>query len=90
MTSALEAIILVDFAQESLGAMRTRAVELIDLVVTRASVVTRVRGTIVDVELALSPLETRQTVASVMTALVVARCTISVKNWLGNGTFHVL
>lgn len=77
MTGAFEAIILIDFAQQSFRSVRTRAVEPIDLVVTSASVMTRVVGAIVYVELTLSPLETRQTVAGVMTALIVARSAVS-------------
>ena len=77
VTRALEAVVLVDFAEETFGAVRTRAVERVDLVVTSTAVVARTVGAVVDVELTLGALEARQTVASVMTALVVARCAVS-------------
>ena len=74
---ALEAVVLVDFAEEAFSAVRTGAVERVDLVVTSTAVVARTVGAVVDVELTLGTLEARQTVASVMTALVVARCAVS-------------
>ena len=77
VTGALEAVVLVDFAEEAFGAVRTGAVERVDLVVTSSAVVAGTVGAVVDVELTLSALEARQTVASVMTALVVARCAVS-------------
>ena len=79
VTSAFEAIILVNFAQKSFCSVRTGTVKPVDLIVTSSAVVTRIVGAVVDVELTLRPLETGQTVASVVAALIVARGTISVK-----------
>ena len=77
MTSAFETVVLVDFAQQAFGSVRTGTVKRVDLVVTRSSVVTRIVGAVVNVKLTLRPLEAGQTVAGVVAALIDAASSVS-------------